>query len=106
MDRRTCSIWADYDLLCKILLLSVFRNSLFFNGLYAQRVISQILNVIFAIVSQFSHDDAPEMRETTSDMYFKRAMQLLQIEILGTGSLQLIQALLIMGMYLQSTDTP
>jgi hypothetical protein len=33
-------------------------------------------------------------------------MQLLQIEILGLGSVQLIQALLIMGLYLQSTDTP
>ncbi|KAH6711921.1 hypothetical protein BKA61DRAFT_486790 [Leptodontidium sp. MPI-SDFR-AT-0119] len=51
-----------------------------------------ILNVIFAIVSQFSHDDAAETRETTADMYFKRAMQLLHIEILGSGSLQLILA--------------
>ncbi|KAH9209557.1 fungal-specific transcription factor domain-containing protein [Leptodontidium sp. 2 PMI_412] len=51
-----------------------------------------ILNVIFAIM--------------TADMYFKRAMQLLQIEILGSGSLQLIQPHLVMGMYLQSTDTP
>lgn len=64
------------------------------------------LNVIFAIVSQFSHDIPLEMRESTADMYFKRAMQLLHFEILGSGSLQLIQALLIMGLYLQSTDAP
>lgn len=52
------------------------------------------------------HDDSPEVRETTSETYLKRAIQLLQIEILGLGSVQLIQALLIMGLYLQSTDTP
>jgi hypothetical protein len=64
-----------------------------------------VLNVIFAIVSQFSHDIPLEMREST-EVYFQRAMHLLHIELLGTGSLQLIQALLLMGMYLQSTDIP
>ncbi|KFZ11405.1 hypothetical protein V501_04785 [Pseudogymnoascus sp. VKM F-4519 (FW-2642)] len=64
------------------------------------------LNVVFAIASQFSHDIPLEMRESTADTYFKRAMQLLHFEILDSGSLQLIQALLIMGLYLQSTDEP
>jgi hypothetical protein len=65
-----------------------------------------LLNVIFAIVSQFSHDVPLETRESMANTYFERAMQLLQFEILGSGSLRLVQTLLIMGLYLQSTDDP
>lgn len=69
-----------------------------------QTLIYCILNVMFAITSQFSHDIPLEMRESTAESYFERAMQLLHLEVFGAGSLQLVQALLLMGMYLQSTD--
>lgn len=62
------------------------------------------LNVIFAIASQFSHDIPLEMRESTAELYFERAMQLLHLEVFSVGSLQLVQTILLMGMYLQSTD--
>lgn len=65
-----------------------------------------ILNMVFAISCQISQDVLSEQQEASSEVFFSRAIELLQLDILGPGSFQLIQALLLMGQYLQSTDSP
>jgi hypothetical protein len=61
--------------------------------------------MVFAITSQLTENVAVESRETSVGLFFARSMQLLQLDILGSGSLQIIQALLT-GQFLQSTESP
>ena len=65
-----------------------------------------ILNTAFAIACQLDDTIAPESRESSSAVFFNRAKQLLRFDILEAGSLDLVQALLLMGQYLQSTNSP
>jgi hypothetical protein len=63
------------------------------------------LNSIFALGCQFS-DLQLAQREALSETFFQRSKQLLRIDILDEGSLALIQTLLIVAQYLQSTQFP
>jgi hypothetical protein len=63
------------------------------------------LNSIFALGCQFSDLRLTE-RETFSETFFRRSKQLLRIDILDEGSLALIQTLLIVAQFLQSTQFP
>lgn len=64
------------------------------------------LNVVFALASQFSDNLAPKERESSARKYFDRAQDLLFLDLWDIGSLQLVQCLLLMGQYSQSTNSP
>ena len=64
------------------------------------------LNVVFALACQLSEFIPPENREGSAKVYFKRAQELLHLDLWDVGSAELIQCLLLMGQYLQSTNTP
>jgi Fungal specific transcription factor domain len=64
------------------------------------------LNVVFALASQFSESFAPKEREISARKYFDRAQDLLKLDLWDIGSVQLVQCLLLMGQYLQSTNSP
>ncbi|KAE8372401.1 fungal-specific transcription factor domain-containing protein [Aspergillus bertholletiae] len=62
-------------------------------------------NVIFALACQLADVISPEEREASADAFFSRAKDLLQFNLWDTGSAALIQCLLLMAQYLQSTDS-
>ncbi|KAE8361992.1 fungal-specific transcription factor domain-containing protein [Aspergillus caelatus] len=62
-------------------------------------------NVIFALACQLADFILPEEREASADAFFSRAKDLLQFNLWDTGSAALIQCLLLMAQYLQSTDS-
>lgn len=70
------------------------------------RLFRCILNCVFAFGCQFSSNIAPARRDSSADVFFKRSRLLLHVDILGCGSIQLVQALLLMGQFLQSTKYP
>ncbi|RFU27492.1 hypothetical protein B7463_g8838, partial [Scytalidium lignicola] len=63
------------------------------------------LNIMLALGLQFS-DESFEKREAMSKVFFRRARRLFQIDVLDDGNLGLVQALLILAQYLQSTNLP
>lgn len=63
------------------------------------------LNAIFALGCQFSDLPLAQCKDL-SDTFFRRSKQLLRIDILDEGSLALIQTLLIVAQFLQSTQFP
>ncbi|KAK2029223.1 hypothetical protein LX32DRAFT_663389 [Colletotrichum zoysiae] len=71
-----------------------------------ERIFVSTLNLIFALSTQLIESMTPEQRESLSQAYFKRAQNLLQFCLWDTGSIELIQCLLIMSQYLQSTNNP
>jgi len=71
-----------------------------------ERMLICTMNVIFALGCQLSQSIQPERREAQAKVYFKRAQDLLRLDLWDIGSTELIQCLLLMGQYLQSTNTP
>lgn len=71
-----------------------------------EHLVHCILNTIFAITCQVHRRFAPEEKTRDAEIYFQRATRLLQVDVLANGSMELIQALLLMGQYLQSTELP
>ncbi|KAF4922617.1 Sorbicillinoid biosynthetic cluster transcription factor sor3 [Colletotrichum viniferum] len=71
-----------------------------------ERVFVSILNIIFALSTQLIESMPPKQRDSSSQGYFTRAQDLLQLGLWDTGSVELIQCLLIMSQYLQSTNNP
>ncbi|KAK1995023.1 fungal-specific transcription factor [Colletotrichum falcatum] len=71
-----------------------------------ERIFASTLNLVFALSTQLSESIPPEQRVSSSQAYFKRAQDLLQFSLWDTGSVELIQCLLIMSQYLQSTNNP
>ncbi|OGM40720.1 hypothetical protein ABOM_011034 [Aspergillus bombycis] len=61
-------------------------------------------NLIFALGCQLSQTIEPENRAATADSFFSRAKHLIQINIWQPSSTPLVQCLLLMSQYLQSTD--
>ncbi|PWY68401.1 putative C6 transcription factor [Aspergillus heteromorphus CBS 117.55] len=62
-------------------------------------------NVTFALACQLADFIPPGEREASADAFFSRAKDLLQFNLWNTGSAALIQCLLLMAQYLQSTDS-
>ncbi|KAL4936435.1 hypothetical protein BDV06DRAFT_233421 [Aspergillus oleicola] len=62
-------------------------------------------NVIFALSCQLADFVAPEERESSAATFFSRAKDLLHFNLWDSGSASLIQCLLLMAQYLQSTDS-
>jgi hypothetical protein len=71
-----------------------------------ERIFVSTLNVIFALSSQLQESLKPQQREEVSRSYFIRAQDLLKYSLWDTGSVELVQCLLLMGQYLQSTNNP
>ncbi|KAL2820921.1 fungal-specific transcription factor domain-containing protein [Aspergillus cavernicola] len=62
-------------------------------------------NVIFALACQLADFISPEEREASAAAFFSRAKDLLHFNLWDSGSAGLIQCLLLMAQYLQSTDS-
>ncbi len=65
-----------------------------------------IMNLAFAIVCQVTKRESPGNKADAADVYYRRAALLLQTSVIGRCSFELLQALLLMGQYLQSTEWP
>ena len=65
-----------------------------------------IMNLVFSIVCQITKRESPQEKAAAADVYYRRAALLLQTSVTGRCSLELLQALLLMGQYLQSTEWP
>ncbi|KGO40680.1 Transcription factor, fungi [Penicillium expansum] len=72
---------------------------------YDESMLMCTLNVIFALASQLADFVPPKEREASADAFFSRAKGLFQFNLWDTGSAGLIQCLLLMAQYLQSTDS-
>ncbi|KAF7125672.1 hypothetical protein CNMCM5793_001911 [Aspergillus hiratsukae] len=70
-----------------------------------ENMIMCTFNVIFALACQLADFIPPEEREASSDAFFSRAKDLLHFNLWHSGSAGLIQCLLLMAQYLQSTDS-
>lgn len=73
---------------------------------HANGMLYCILNMIFAMYCQIRKIDSPDDQNDAGIMFLRRAKQLLQNQLLEGGSLELIQALLLMGQFLQSSEWP
>ncbi|EXL90002.1 hypothetical protein FOIG_16720 [Fusarium odoratissimum NRRL 54006] len=71
-----------------------------------ERILISTINAVFALGCQLTDTIAPEQRAATSMVYFKRAEEVLGLDFQATGSIELVQCLLLMGQYLQSTNAP
>ena len=63
-----------------------------------------MLNVVFAMGALFNPSIALQDRDSVSRAYFNRGKALVDLDELACGSTALVQILLLMGQYLQSTD--
>jgi hypothetical protein len=72
---------------------------------YDENMLMCIINGIFALTVQLSDFVPPEDREATAELFYTRAKDLLHLVWWHSGSIELIQGLLLMGQYLQSTDS-
>ncbi|KAL1966635.1 hypothetical protein VTN77DRAFT_4046 [Rasamsonia byssochlamydoides] len=72
---------------------------------YDENMLMCTFNVIFALSCQLSDFIKPAERKATADVFFSRAKELLHFNLWHSGSVELIQCLLLMGQYLQSTDS-
>lgn len=65
-----------------------------------------LINVVFALGALFSPNVAPQERYSVSKNFFDRSKKVLDFDLLSCESVALVQTLLLMGQYLQSTDVP
>ena len=65
-----------------------------------------ILNIVFAISYKLDPSVGPEEQDALSSAHFLRAQKLLSFNLLELVNLEMVQALLLMGQYLQSTNMP
>lgn len=72
---------------------------------YDENMLMCTFNTIFALSCQLSDSIEPRERRASADVFFSRAKELLQFNLWNSGSAELIQCLLLMGQYLQSTDS-
>ncbi|OZJ01854.1 hypothetical protein BZG36_05335 [Bifiguratus adelaidae] len=63
-----------------------------------------LLNLVFAMGCQLSPEIISSERELASDVFFQRSQKLLHFDILEAGDIKVVQALLVMGQYLQYTE--
>lgn len=63
-------------------------------------------NVIFAISAQLIESTSIDERDTVSNTFFQRAQSLLKFDPCDSGSVELVQNLLLTSQYLQSTSKP
>ncbi|RSL63252.1 hypothetical protein CEP54_005324 [Fusarium duplospermum] len=73
---------------------------------FNERIFVATLNIIFALSTQLLESQSLEQREQSSETYFHRAQDLLPMSPWESGSLELVQCLLVTSQYLQSTYNP
>jgi hypothetical protein len=69
-----------------------------------ERIFVSTLNAIFALAVQLQESIDPTERERMSGKYFQRAHGMLHLPVWETGSIGLVQCLLLMSQYLQCTN--
>ncbi|KAK4096161.1 hypothetical protein N658DRAFT_519361 [Parathielavia hyrcaniae] len=69
-----------------------------------ERIFVSTLNIIFALSTQLLESLRPEHRDESSRVYFQRAQALLRLTLWEPASLELVQCLLLMSQYLQTTS--
>jgi hypothetical protein len=75
-------------------------------GHYDEPMFLCMLNIIFALSCQLSDTIKPEQREASADVFFVRARETLNFNVWQAGSVQSVQAFLLLAQYLQSTNEP
>jgi hypothetical protein len=75
-------------------------------GCYDEPMFLCMLNIIFALSCQLSDTIKPEQREASADVFFVRARETLDFNVWQAGSIQSVQAFLLLALYLQSTNEP
>lgn len=65
-----------------------------------------LLNVIFSIACILEPSIPPEERVSSADIFYQRARELLDFEVILRQSILTVQCLLLLGQYLQSTNDP
>lgn len=108
-DRLVEVYWKYVDPLYPFLDKDAFESSYqgVFNGTPLQvdeRVFVATLNVILALTTQLNEKMSTEEREQTCKTFFDRAQNLLQLNVGDTGSIELVQYLLLLSQYLQSLN--
>ncbi|KAL5343980.1 fungal-specific transcription factor domain-containing protein [Aspergillus crustosus] len=76
-------------------------------GYYAhidEKLFHCLLNLTFALGSQFNTTIKDNDRREVGFMFFKRVKALMDFDMFAQGNIFLVQALILMGQYLQSTD--
>lgn len=71
-----------------------------------ERIFVATLNAIFALSTQLVESLDSEQRNSASDAYFRKAQELLDPNLWDPRSLDLVQFLLLMSQYLQSSSCP
>ena len=71
-----------------------------------ERIFVATLNAIFALSTQLMESISPDQRDSASDAYFHKAQELLDLNLWDPRSLELVQCLLLMSQYLQSSNCP
>lgn len=64
------------------------------------------LNTMFALGAHFRSEIDPLDRRSMSESFFSRSEHLLTMELLDFANLEMVQSLILMAQYLQSTDKP
>lgn len=110
-DNLTSVYWTLVHSLYPFIDRQVFENAYesIWSGSHTsidERMLMCTLNVMFALACQLSQSIKAEQRGAMARVYFKRAQELLRLDLWEVGSIELIQCLLLMGQYLQSTTTP
>ena len=75
-------------------------------GGYDEPMFLCMLNIIFALSCQLSTTIKPEQRGASSEVFFVRAQETLNLNMWQVGSFQSVQAFLLLSQYLQSTNDP
>ena len=75
-------------------------------GGYDEPMFLCMLNIIFALSCLLSATIKPEQREASSEVFFVRAQETLNLNMWQVGSFQSVQAFLLLSQYLQSTNDP
>jgi hypothetical protein len=70
------------------------------------RMFHCMLNTVFALSCQLNPSLSPDARESAAALYFGRAKQLSQFNVFESETIEDVQALLLMGQYLQNTKEP
>jgi hypothetical protein len=71
-----------------------------------ERTFCSLINAVFALGVHFTPTISPQRRVRESEVYFSRSMSMLSFDMLAQGSIELVQTLLLLAQYLQSTDLP
>jgi hypothetical protein len=65
-----------------------------------------LINVVFCLACNIDTTIAPQQRTSDAEVFYDRANELLQWNIVHEPSLLLVQCFLLLGQYLQSSDDP